>query len=172
MRLPRNHYEAAALVATPEDDWPVNPGSAGAVRGKVRMEEFCDAHEKREITVAVIFAVRYPDDRTGGTCPTAEQCRADVDVWGVPRSGILIPNEDQFSNLAGAVMPDQTVTAKTLEARIAELGQCVKTDSVQSVRYSQGSRAYAIAELERMSDFMQRHNMTAQFYQEDDQGKR
>ena len=150
----------------------LNPGAPGAVRGKVRMEEFCDAHENVRLLLPLFLLFVIPMTGQVEHAPTAEQCRADADVWGVPRSGILIPNEDQFSNLAGAVMPDQTVTAKTLEARIAELGQCVKTDSVQSVRYSQGSRAYATAELERMSDFMQRHNMTAQFYQEDDQGKR
>jgi hypothetical protein len=69
-------------------------------------------------------------------------------------------------------MHDPTVTAKTLDARVDELGQCVKTDSVQSVRYSQASRAYGVAELGRMGDFIQRHNLTGQFYEEDDQGKR
>jgi hypothetical protein len=27
---------------------------------------------------------------------TAEQCRADADVWGIPASSILIQNENQL----------------------------------------------------------------------------
>jgi len=37
---------------------------------------------------------------------------------------------------------------------------------------NQAARAYAIAELGRMADFMERHSLTGQFYQEDEQGKR
>src|SRR6266566_4514244 len=71
-----------------------------------------------------------------------------------------------------AVIHDQGVTAKKLDARIAELLQCMKTDTVQSVRYDQGSRAYTTAEFGRMADFASRYNLLGQFYQEDDQGKR
>jgi hypothetical protein len=43
---------------------------------------------------------------------------------------------------------------------------------VQANRYAQAARAYGIAELARMADFMERHSLTAQFYQEDGEGKR
>jgi hypothetical protein len=59
-----------------------------------------------------------------------------------------------------------------LEIRIAELEQCVKTDSLQAVRYNQGANAYVVADLMRMADYMQRHNLKTQFYEEDEQGKR
>jgi hypothetical protein len=104
--------------------------------------------------------------------PTPEQCRADADAWGIPKSSVFVPNEHQFSILTGAMMHDRTVTAETLEARIAEFGQCEKTDNVQAGRYAQASRAYAIGELGRMTDFMRRHNLTGQLYDEDEQGKR
>jgi hypothetical protein len=104
--------------------------------------------------------------------PTPEQCRADADAWGIPKWAVFVPNEAEFDNLPSVMMHDQTVTAKALDARRTELMVCMKTGSTQSNRYALASRAYAIAELGRMADFMQRHNLTAQFYQEDDQGKR
>jgi hypothetical protein len=47
-----------------------------------------------------------------------------------------------------------TVTAKALEARTSELSQCV--DGFQPGRYAQGNRAYTMAELLRMRNFMRR----------------
>jgi hypothetical protein len=104
--------------------------------------------------------------------PTRERCRADADVWGVPKASVLTPNDYQLRNLTRAVVRDQAISAKKLDARIDELSMCMRTDSVQSFRYEQGSRAYNIAMWERMADFISRHNLENQFYQEDDQGKR
>jgi hypothetical protein len=104
--------------------------------------------------------------------PTPDQCRADADAWGIPKWSIFAPNENEFAKLAGGMMHDHIVTAKALEARNAELAVCEKTDSPLSTRYAQGARAYSIAELARMADFMERHSLTGQFYQEDEQGKR
>jgi hypothetical protein len=103
---------------------------------------------------------------------TPEQCRADADSWSLPKAAILVPNEQQFSQTTNIIARDRSVSAKILNARIAELQQCIKTDSVQSTRYAEGSRAYAIALLIRISSFVQRDNLTPQFYQEDEQGKR
>lgn len=104
--------------------------------------------------------------------PTPEQCRADANDWGIPRSGVLNPNEEQFSKLVNSVRFNSTVTAKTLEARNAEFAECQKTDRIESIRYGQAARAYTIAELTRMADFMRRHNLQEQFHEEDEQGKR
>jgi hypothetical protein len=101
-----------------------------------------------------------------------EQCRADADAWSIPKWAALIPTGAEFQKVAGVIMRDPTVTAKTMDARRTELGVCDETDSVQANRYTQASRAYTVAEMSRMADYMQRHNLSAQFYQEDDQGKR
>jgi hypothetical protein len=103
---------------------------------------------------------------------TPAQCRADADSWSVPKSAFLIPNESEFNSLAVAVMHDPAITARTLLARNNELQQCVKTDNVQAVRYSQASRAYSIAQLGRMADFITRHQLEPQFLKEDDDGQR
>jgi hypothetical protein len=103
---------------------------------------------------------------------TPEQCRADADAWSVPKWTVFNPNEKEFSNLAGIMIRNQAVSAKTLEARNAQFMQCEKTDTVFAARYAQAARAYSIAELARMGDFMQRHSLQGQFYEEDEQGKR
>lgn len=104
--------------------------------------------------------------------PTPEQCRADADIWGILKSTALVPNDYQFRNLTRAIVHDPAVTARKLDARIDELSMCMRTDSVQSFRYEQGSRALTIAEMFRMAEFVSRHHLETQFYQEDEQGER
>jgi len=104
--------------------------------------------------------------------PTPEQCRADADAWGIPQWSILMQNQDKFTALANGMMGNRTVSAKELDARNAEFAQCEKTDIAFSGRYAQADRAYVIAELGRMADYMRRHNLMEQFYSEDDQGQR
>jgi hypothetical protein len=103
---------------------------------------------------------------------TPEQCRADADLWSIPKSSPLTLNDDQFTNLTRDVARNKTITAKKLDSRIDELSMCMRIDSLQSFRYERGSRAYNIAMWFRMADFVSRHNLTNQFYQEDDQGQR
>jgi hypothetical protein len=104
--------------------------------------------------------------------PTPEQCRADGDAWDIPKWSSSVPNEGAFADFATAVLRDPRLSAKTLDARNAELEQCEKTDSTQFGRYAQAARAYTSAELVRMACFILRHNLKEQFYQEDEQGKR
>jgi hypothetical protein len=108
--------------------------------------------------------------------PTPEQCRADVNAWDVPNLNPSFWNEEQFLNFATRVMHDRSLTAKELDARNAELAQCLKTDksflTADPNRYIQARQAYFITELARMAAYMQRHNLMSQFYAEDEQGKR
>ena len=66
----------------------------------------------------------------------------------------------------------RTPTSLVLNTRNDELMQCVNTDRLYSSRYALASLVYKIAMFERMGEFMERHNLVSQFYQEDDQGKR
>jgi hypothetical protein len=108
--------------------------------------------------------------------PMPQQCRADVNAWDVPASVTPYWPEELFSNFVTRVMHDPSLTAKELDAREAELDQCLKTDksflTADPTRYIQARRAYSIAALARMADYMKRHNLMAQFYDEDEQGKR
>jgi hypothetical protein len=73
-------------------------------------------------------------------------------------------------------MRDPNVTARELDARNKELNLCIKTDkgvlAPPTEWYTQASHAYTLAELARMANFIQRHNLMSQFYAEDGQGKR
>ena len=108
--------------------------------------------------------------------PTPQQCRADVNSWEVPNANASYWNEEEFSNFVTRVVGDHSLTAKEIDAREAELNQCLKTDqsllTANPTRYIQARRAYSIAELVRMADYLKRHNLTGQFYEEDEQGKR
>lgn len=128
--------------------------------------------KKARLLLPLLFLFVVPMTAQIEHAPTPEQCRADADAWGVPKWALLVTNDNAFRSLPGTMIHNPTVSAKTLEARNAEFAQCEKTDSVQDVRYARAARAYAIAELARMGDFMQRHNLQGQFYQEDEQGKR
>lgn len=102
------------------------------------------------------------------------QCRADADAWGIPnvvRPGVWNSPEDEFNNFK-TKMELRTLTSRVLNSRNDDLTQCVNTDRLNSSRYALASLVYKIAMLERMGDFMGRHDLVAQFYLEDDQGKR
>jgi hypothetical protein len=101
--------------------------------------------------------------------PTAAQCQADADAWGVPNPPplLFLFHLDDFSK-----MDVSSVTAKALGARIAQLEQCVKTDSANSNRYNVAGLFYRIAIEDRITKFAARHNLMSQFYDEDKQGKR
>ena len=108
--------------------------------------------------------------------PTPEQCRADVNAWDVPGFNPTNWNEKEFTNFVTRVINDHSLTAKELDAREAELDLCLKTDKWITVgvqtQYVQAHRAYSIAALARKADYMKRHNLMAQFYDEDEQCKR
>jgi hypothetical protein len=104
--------------------------------------------------------------------PTPDQCRADADAWGIPTPALLVNTEQQFALFSNATAHDASLTANMLDARMKELSQCMRTDKVNSMRYAEANRAYAIAQLVRMASFMKRHNLTEQFRAEDEQGQR
>jgi hypothetical protein len=104
--------------------------------------------------------------------PTPEQCKADADAWGIPTASVLFRSEAEFDRLSAATALNRNVSAKTLDARMKQLGQCTQTDKAQDTRYSEANRAYAIASLLRFANYMKRHNLTEQFFAEDEQGQR
>jgi hypothetical protein len=132
--------------------------------------------KKARLLLPLLFLLVSPMTAQVEHAPTPQQCRADVNAWDVPNFNASYWNEEQFSTFAARVMHDHAVTAKDLDAREAELAQCLKTDksllTADPNRYIQARQAYFIAELARMADYMKRHNQMTQFYDEDEQGKR
>jgi hypothetical protein len=104
--------------------------------------------------------------------PTPEQCRADADAWGIPTPALLVNTEHQFNPFTSAAARDGSLTANILNARTRELSQCIRTDRASSMRYSEANRAYAIAQLIRMGNYMKRNDLISQFFAEDEQRQR
>jgi hypothetical protein len=90
----------------------------------------------------------------------------------VPSATPLFRNEAQFDQFMTSTVDDRNITAKMLDARMKQLATCVRTDNMQDTRYSEAARAYAFASMIRMARFLNRHNLTEQFYSEDEQGQR
>jgi hypothetical protein len=106
--------------------------------------------------------------------PPLAQCRADADAWGIP--GATPPSvwdspDDEFNNFRSK-MDVRTPTSRVLNARNDELMECANTDRLYASRYTLASVVYKIAMLEREGNFLDRHGLVSQFYQEDEQGKR
>jgi len=109
--------------------------------------------------------------------PTAAQCQADADLWNIPPVSEIPLQKIFAARLADAInafsrMQLGGVSAKTLRARETELLQCTKTDAQNSDRYSLAQLFYNLAVGQRISAFMQKHNLYEQFLAEDGQGKR
>jgi len=131
---------------------------------------------KPRLLVPLLLLCVIPTTGQVEHAPTPEQCRADVNAWEVPNFNPSFWNEEQFLSFATRVIHDRSLTAKALDARNAELAQCLKTDksllTADPNRYIQARQAYFMAELARMAAYMERHNLMSQFYAEDEQGKR
>ena len=126
------------------------------------------------LPMLVLFAVPMAREQDAVRVAPLEQCRADADAWGIPgnlRTGVWGSPEDEFNNFKNK-MDLRTPTSRVLNARNDELMECISTDRLYSSRYALASLVYKIAMFERMGNFMERHNLVSQFYQEDDQGQR
>ena len=135
--------------------------------------------KKARLLLPLLLLLVVPMTAQVEHAPTPQQCRADADVWDLPKPDIttspFLLDKDEVLDYATVVAMDHNLSAKALEGRNAELSQCIKTDTGffnMRTRYTAGNRAYAMAELMRIAHFMDRHNLTGQFYQEDEQGKR
>lgn len=125
------------------------------------------------LLLLLLFCFAIPIAGQADHATTPEQCRADAAAWGIPTWGALTPHTQEFAQLQVATV-HADVSAKLLDARVTELMQCEKTDPKYEMqgRYERAVQAYRFAELGRIVDFMNRHQLTTQFYQEDEQGER
>jgi hypothetical protein len=89
--------------------------------------------------------------------PTVEQCRADQRLWSS-----VVHDKDAVSKLS----------AQTLTKRSEEIQDCFAVDPENSNDYFYLMVGYGVALSVRYKDFIQRHNLTAQFLAEDAAGKR
>jgi hypothetical protein len=64
------------------------------------------------------------------------------------------------------------MTAKELQARANEMGDCMKVDPSKATNYSGTQDNYMLLFLSRAFAFVPRHDLSNQFYQEDEVGAR
>jgi len=130
--------------------------------------------ERLLLPVILLLGAQMAREQVAVRVAPLEQCRADADSWGIP-GGTTAPvgnsAGDEFNRFKSK-MDIGAVPSKVLNTRNDELTQCVNTDRLNSSRYALASLVYKIAMFERMGNFMDRHDLVSQFYQEDDQGRR
>jgi len=130
--------------------------------------------ERLLLPVILLLGAQMAREQDAVHVAPLEQCRADADAWGIPggtTAGVGNSAGDEFNRFKSK-MDIGAIPSKVLNTRNDELMQCVNTDRLYSSRYAVASLVYKMAMFERMGDFMGRHNLVSQFYQEDDQGKR
>lgn len=129
--------------------------------------------------VPLLLLSAFPTNTQVEHAPTPQECRADANVWDLPTPDLstnpFLSGKDEVTGYATVIADDATLSTKTLESRNAELSQCAKTDTGffnMRTRYNLATRAYTLAELMRVEQFVQRHKLLTQFYAEDERGKR
>jgi len=90
---------------------------------------------------------------------TVTQCRTDQSQW---LTKLAVPNQ------AGT----QTVLAGALLSWVFEMSQCVTVDQPNTAKYLDVERMAIAVVADRMNDFISRHGLTEQFFDEDVAGKR
>ncbi|MGO9434606.1 MAG: hypothetical protein ACLPH3_25030 [Terracidiphilus sp.] len=130
--------------------------------------------ERLLLPVILLLGAQVAREQDAVHVAPLEQCRADADAWGIPGSttaGVANSAGDEFNRFKSK-MDIGAVPSIVLNTRNDELMQCVDTDRLYGNRYAVASLIYKMAMFERMGNFMGRHNLVSQFYEEDDQGKR
>lgn len=123
---------------------------------------------RKTILVAAVLIVAPAFAQDVEHAPTAAQCQADSALWQSQAADFFrAGNPHDTNNTVIAKM-----TARQLQARANELGDCMKVDPTNATDYSGTQDNYMLLFLARAFAFVQRHNLSNQFYQEDEAGAR
>ena len=96
-------------------------------------------------------AISFAQDHT----PTVAQCQADQQSWSSA-------TDESISRLS----------FQNLRERVVEMSQCAVVDEARAYHYMNLVSQYLLAREVRLDNFLERHNLTAQFLAEDGAGKR
>jgi hypothetical protein len=113
-----------------------------------------------KIAILTIFALLAHPTLTQETkhTTTADLCREDQTRWETE----LNKPSASWSSLAN------DVDSKTLVIRASEMNNCSKVDSARSQQYTQTVHLLFAIVFSRESDFLVRHHLLDQFYEEDE----
>jgi hypothetical protein len=108
--------------------------------------------------------------------PTAAQCQADVAVWGDSSMEMETEYNKAQTAFVNDNTPNKTDTAKLgldeIIARQGEMANCMKVDRPSFNRYYDTQQFYHSILMDRLFDFIKRHNLMEQVKLEDSRGER
>jgi hypothetical protein len=90
---------------------------------------------------------------------TVAQCRADQSQWVVK---LAMPNQEGV----------KTVLAGALLSWVYEMKVCTNVDPLNMIKYQDVERIAVAVVADRMNDFIHRHGLTEEFFNEDIAGKK
>ncbi len=111
---------------------------------------------KRVLAVLALILLSAANARMQEHAPIAAQCQADKAVW----ASELDPAEIS------------KIGVEELNKRMWEMAACQKVDSPNSAGYVKVATVYLMAINARYYNFIERHDLGAQFLREDAEGKR
>jgi hypothetical protein len=124
---------------------------------------------------ALLFsATLVVSPQTGKTdhAPTVDQCIGDMRLW----QSQMTEYQDAETAHINTGTPDNSelmkLTARQLNDRAYEMGQCAVVDPSRQDDYSRQLGLYGEARKDRFVSFVHRHHLEKEFYQEDEAGKR
>lgn len=97
--------------------------------------------------------------------PTAQQCQADQALW-------MSKLEESSSPSSGWAHSANDVASRTLVIWSGEMNDCFAVDPDNKQKYLDTTEHIFAVMGARQADFLIRHNLIKQFFDEDDAGKR
>ncbi len=104
--------------------------------------------------------------------PTVDQCAADVRLWPSQMTEYLDAETARINTGAPNSSELMKLTARQLNDRAYEMGQCAFVDPSHQDDYNHQLGLYGEARKDRYVAFVRRHHLEKEFYQEDEAGKR
>jgi hypothetical protein len=110
--------------------------------------------------------------------PPPEKCHADLAIWysNVMERDYRNAQTTFIKNGKTDTMPNKSDVAKVpireVVARLKEMYECAKVVSDDSEPYYRAGAFYSDVFSDRFVDFVDRHELRPQLYEEDDEGKR
>jgi hypothetical protein len=123
---------------------------------------------KHLVLMAAIFFAHPLFAQDVRHAPTVAQCQADATLWKSQADEFFLA----YGTRDTRNMFVMKLTAKELHARSGEMGDCAKVDVDRSSDYFSVASSYFELFAGRMNNFLTRHDLMGQFYQEDEGGAR
>jgi hypothetical protein len=106
--------------------------------------------------------------------PLAAQCQADANLWYNTEKATEYLNAETARIQSG--IPNRTeggrMSLREVLPRITEMGECFEVDPAHSHLYHDAEDYYATIMHDRVTSYVNRHNLMPQIFAEDDAGKR